>query len=363
MALKLDNNSWLFLYSQITSGLIGKQVLLDSTGGIRTFPNYGNGLFRATDTGTTFDEVTADQTTDNFYNVTVRILQNYLTPEITVSSNWYAEKSSGQQTLLGYMSNPGVTETSVNIIQFGGTSSGTSRLTNTNINVSGGKYHTLLFNNNSPSVSSTLIINYFLNNDLLPQEQSVTVNELGNYIFQLRDNITYTSIQVQFSSSSTLRTNLVGLLQTDNPVTPENLVCFGEGSMVFTPSGQIPIQNLKQGDLVYDENLNINTIEFIAKRTVFPSKTLNKYSIPILIKKDKLGENLPRIDTIVSSAHLIKHNDKMVPASTLGSELEFNTPITYYNIKVSNYSTMIVNGLISETLDTSNDSKVYSKVY
>lgn len=353
MAQKLDNNTWLFLYSQIIGGLIGKQVLLDSSNGIITNPSYGNGLFRATDTSGT--PIQINMATDNFYDIFVSVIQNNLTPEITIESNWYAQNQLGQQTLLGYMSNPAVSGIQVNLIQFGDVS---RPLTNTTT-----KYHTLLFNNNSPSLSCTLVINYFLGVNNLAQQQSVTVNVLGNFIFQLRNDIIYDSIQVNFDSSVNLRTNLVGLLQTDAPITPNNLVCFGEGSMVFTPSGEIPIQNLKQGDKVYDENLNIQTVEFIAKRTIFPSKSLNKYSIPIKIKQGQLGENVPHLDTIVSSSHLIKHNGQMVPASSLGSELEINTPITYYNVNVSNYSTMIVNGMVSETLDTTNDSKVYSKVY
>lgn len=353
MAQKLDNNSWLFLYPQITGGLIGKQVLLDSTNGIITTPTYGNGLFRATNTGLIF----ADKVTDNFYDVSVGVLQNNLTPEIDVKANWFAEKSTGQQTLLGYMSDPSVSGENALII--GNSSFGSNGLTNTTT-----KYHTLLFNINSASTSGNIGIIYRLGNTDINND-SVSVNNLGNYIYQLKNDIVYDNIIIGFASSTIFnyRTNLVGLLQTDAPVTPENLVCFGEGSMVFTPSGEVPIQNLKQGDQVYDENLNIQTVEFIAKRTVFPSKSLNKYSVPIEIKQGQLGENVPRLDTIVSSAHLIKHNGQMVPASSLGSELEINTPITYYNVKVSNYSTMIVNGMVSETLDTSNDSKVYSKVY
>jgi hypothetical protein len=361
MSQKLDNNSWLFLYSQITGGLIGKQVLLDSSNGVISNPTYGNGLFRAT--GNTSSSIPTDKLIDNFYDINVNVQQNYLTPEISISANWYGQKQTNQQILLGYMSNPNIAGTALNIINFGklGTSLGLTETTT--------KYHTLLFNNNSPSASSTLIIDYYLTNLvgisvlLIGNQQSTTVNNIGNYIFQLRDNLVYDRISVEFVSNSTSRTNLVGLIKTDAPVTPENLVCFGEGSMVFTPSGEVPIQNLKQGDQVYDENLNIQTVEFIAKRTIFPSKSLNKYSIPIQIKQGQLGENIPRLDTIVSSAHLIKHNGKMVPASTLGLELEVNTPITYYNVSVSNYSTIIVNGMISETLDTSNDSKVYSKVY
>lgn len=357
MAQKLDNNSWLFLYNQITGGLIGEQVLLDSSNGIISSPTYGNGLFRATNTGNSGDQISADKATDNFYNASVQVLQNFLTPEIDVKANWFAEKSTGQQTLLGYMSDPTTMTTQVNVIQVGGISGGKIPLTDTTT-----KYHTLLFNNNSPSNSASIDVQYFLAGNPIFLE-SFTVNVLGNYIGQLYRTQAYDEIRISFNSNNFSRTNVVGLLKTDEPVTPQNLVCFGEGSMVFTPSGEIPIQNLKQGDEIYDENLNIQTVEFIAKRTIFPSKTLNKYSVPIKIKQGMMGENIPRLDTIVSSAHLIKHNGQMVPASKLGSEFEFNTPITYFNVKVSNYSTMIVNGMVSETLDTSNDSKVYSKVY
>lgn len=354
MSQKLDNNSWLFLYSQITGGLIGKQVLLDSSPGILLSPGYGNGLFRATTSGS----ATTAKIVDNFYDIGVSVQQNYLTAETSVYANWYGQKSTNQQTLLGYMSNPATSGTQVNIISFGksGATIGLSETTT--------KYHTLLFNNNTPSISSTITINYYLNDVLLTgNQQSTTVNEIGNYIFQLKNDLVYDRINVEFVSNSTSRTNIVGLIKTDTPVTPENLVCFGEGSMVFTPNGEIPIQNLKQGSQVYDENLNIQTVEFIAKRTIFPSKNLNKYSVPIQIKKDQLGVNIPHSDTIVSSAHLIKHNGQMVPASTLGTEFKINTVITYYNVKLSNYSTMIVNGMISETLDTSNDSKIYSQIY
>lgn len=354
MAQKLDNNSWLFLYNQITGGLIGNQVLLDSSNGIITTPTYGNGLFRATNTGND----AADKTTDNFYDVDVAVLQNFLTPEIVIQSNWYGEKSTGQKTLLGYMTDP--LQTGTNAIIFGGDGSGSFVKPITDSTT---KYHTLMFNINSNSSSASINILY-RNNTTNVSTESISVNEIGNYIYQLKNDVVYNNVVFGFESSSLFqyKTNLVGLLQTDEPITPDNLVCFGADSMVFTPSGEVPIQNLKQGDLVYDENLNVQTVEFIAKRTVLPSKSLNKYSVPIQIKQGQLGENIPRKDTIVSAAHLIKHNGLMVPALTLGTEIEVNTPITYYNVKVSNYSTMIVNGMISETLDTSNDSKVYSKV-
>ena len=350
MTHKLDNLDWLFLYSQITGGEIGKQLLFDSSGGIITTPTYGSGLFRATNTDTQqLDNSSSNKSTDNFYDVTVEIVANYLTAEITPQCNWYAEASSGSRTLLGYMTNP--TQTGLNTIMI-------------NITESTTKYHTLLFNINTSSFTANIDVYYRVGSTIVGTT-AASASELGSYIHPLNSILTYDNILIQFSSDSTIpnRINIVGLIKTDNLVTAGNLVCFGENSMVLTPSGEVAIQTLKQGDEIYDEHLNIQTVEFVAKRTIFPSKSFNKYSVPYEIKQGQLSENVPNRDTLVSAAHLLKHNGQMVPASTLGTVLEINTIFTYYNVKVNNYSTMIVNGLVSETLDNSDDSKVYEKIY
>jgi hypothetical protein len=350
----LDNRTWRFLYSQITTGQIGQQALLDSTPGILAGPTFVNGLFKTS--------IGATRSGDNFYtdltngDITFSVpTTSAFTNEITVLANYYAQKQNGSETLLGYMG-------------YGTTADGTINIGN--LTETKTKYHTILFNTNVPNQASQVItIQYrLINTSKFTENITVSTPPTSgqNYIYQLTqatDAVNWDNIRITVYNSSNFTTNFVGILKTTNPVTPANLVCFAENSMVFTPNGEVPIQNLKQGDIVYDENFNHQTVEFVAKRTVFPSKSINKYSIPYEIKQGQLSENVPNRDTIVSAAHLISHNGQMVPASKLGNPIDVDSAITFYNVSVSNYSTMIVNGMVSETLDTTNDSKVYEKTF
>lgn len=356
MAQVLDNRTWRFLYSQITTGQIGQQALFDSSYGIKSSPDYDDGLFTTGD---------ADQGLENFYSGIVLTVNptSAFTNEIAPMANYYAQKNAANsysETLLGYMG----TGLANGTILFRGLSDTTT------------KYHTILFNTNAPNQSGIILyINYYLTSTL-KFTQSVSANSAPspagqNFIYNLPratslssgDPTAWNRFEVVIVNGQGFTTNFVGVLKNTNPVTPENLVCFAENSMVFTPKGEVPIQDLKQGDVVYDENFNHQTVEFVAKRTVFPSKSINKYSIPYEIKQGQLSENVPNRDTIVSAAHLISHNGQMVPASKLGNEINVDSAITFYNVSVSNYSTMIVNGMVSETLDTTNDTKVYEKTF
>jgi hypothetical protein len=358
----LDNRTWSFLYSQITSGQIGTQILLDSSN-VNANPLYGSGLFRATNTG----NPTADKAVDNFYsgvNVTISNLTS-LTSDALALANYYGQKSNGAYQLLGYMTNTPTSFPANPALNFTGLTNG--------YDISGNiKYHTLLFNSNAPNGEVVIQLTYYnlTFGSLLTENIVITpltlpmADNLGaNYIYQLKKPNNFVNLGVIITQASNFTTNVVGILKTDKPLTPDNLVCFAENSMVLTPNGEIPIQNLSKGDIVYDEKYNLQTVEFVAKRTFFPTGTINKYSIPYEIKQGKLGQNVPNRDTIVSAAHLIKHNGLMVPASKLGTPVDMDTMMTYYNVSVSNYSTMIVNGMVSETLDTSNDKKQYEKIF
>lgn len=344
----LGSQSWKFLYSQITSGEIGTQVLFDSTI-LKANPTYGDGLF-ATGSGS--------EATDNFYSgITVSITAlSSLTAESLVLANYYAQKQNSSYTLLGYMTNP----TFVGVPLFPLFTMGGFTQTTT-------EYHTLLFNSNMPEGDLTILITYYdaSFNSLGNQNINIVTESTdgNNYIFNMvrSPSVPWTSINISVTQAANRATNIVGILKTPFLITPDNLVCFAKDSMVLTVNGEVPIQDLKQGDQVYDEYLNINTVQFVAKRTVFPSNNINKYSMPVVIKKDSLDFNVPNRDTVASSAHLIKHNDKMICAGELGKELDVDTIITYYNVAIENYGTMIVNGMITETLDTKNNTKMYEK--
>jgi len=340
-AQKLDAKNWTFLYNQIINGEIGYHALFVGTP--QANPSIANGgIFKANSTESY-----------NYTNLTFSVDNNKLTTDNIILANFNAIDDTQNNYLLGYMGKNQAGSASFLISNF--------ILTNT-------EYHTLLFNTNFPYDTTALIQISFYNSGAPVSSINFSLNitdspDAGqNYIVNLPKSNLWNEILISVPTSTSYSTNIVGILRTTFQLTPDNLVCFAENSMVLTPNGEIAIQNLKQGDIIYDKNYNHQNVEFIAKRTVFPCKSINKHSIPIEIKQGHLGNNVPNRDTIVSSAHLIMHKDEMVAAYKLGQSVEIESVITYYNVSVSNYSTMIVNGLVSETLDTSNDQKVYEKM-
>lgn len=108
--------------------------------------------------------------------------------------------------------------------------------------------------------------------------------------------------------------NTVATTQTANPgldleLDPEDindLVCFVSGTMILTPEGPMPIENLKVGDLVFTKDNGYAAVSWLGRRTLgaellraFPNLR------PICISAGSLGDGLPSADLLVSPQHRV----------------------------------------------------------
>lgn len=78
--------------------------------------------------------------------------------------------------------------------------------------------------------------------------------------------------------------------------------CIQPGALVRTPNGDIAIENIRGGDIVYDENNN--EIEVIGNLRFPISKT--KYTACAIFKKDVFGPNKPSTELKITYGHPIK---------------------------------------------------------
>jgi len=159
----------------------------------------------------------------------------------------------------------------------------------------------------------------------------------------------------------------------------DKLPCFMPGTLISTPIGEVLIEDLKDHDIIYDENKQEVEIMKVHK---WETTNFVKTNIPYIIPAHSLKENYPKYDTYVSPYHKIKlpngdfkrlininlpfikqirvsggHlqlNDKNIVSQTCNYKLD---KIIYYNFILKNNSNFIANNLIVESLDESN-SKV-----
>ena len=142
------------------------------------------------------------------------------------------------------------------------------------------------------------------------------------------------------------------------------LPCLTYDTLILTPKGYIPINQLKNGDLVVTDDNREVPISNIFKTIVKGTKSTYPYIIP----KNSITENYPLEDIKLSGGHLIKYRDKWIIPSTnkIFKQDTSKKIINYYHIKLLNYETdnlIINNGTIVESFgdNTIKNNIIYNK--
>ena len=153
-------------------------------------------------------------------------------------------------------------------------------------------------------------------------------------------------------------------------------VCYLKGTKILTSKGYLPIEDLAAGDRVaskgriYTDRCD-ETKGHMLKHVVWTSKfgvsELNSQTRPICIKAGALGD-APTEDLYVSPAHGIIVDGRMIAAKDLinGVTIVQDTTlrakdIVYHHLELENHSSVIVNGVLSESMHGSQDRRFFEK--
>jgi hypothetical protein len=133
--------------------------------------------------------------------------------------------------------------------------------------------------------------------------------------------------------------------QTDAPYVP---ICFIAGSNVVTDQGIVEIQNI---------NTSIHTIRKMKIVALTKTQLYDNYLVEI--NKSALYKNVPNKHTIISPNHKVFYLGNMICAKDLIGKIDGVNKTSYnneilYNILLEKHDKMIVNNLITETLDPTN---------
>jgi len=137
--------------------------------------------------------------------------------------------------------------------------------------------------------------------------------------------------------------------------------CFVAGTLISTPAGEIAVERLRIGNLVYTMNGEAVPIIWIGSRRIDP-RTIDKLRdhAPIRIRPGALGRGAPNRDLHVSPDHCLFLNGSLVPAKFLinGTSITQNAtlePFIYYHIELERHGVLIAEGAYAESyLDLGN---------
>lgn len=91
-----------------------------------------------------------------------------------------------------------------------------------------------------------------------------------------------------------------------------DIICFASGSLISTPTGQKPVEELKVGDLVDTVDNGAQPVRWIQSRHLSKATLeANPHLRPVLIRAGALGAGLPERDLLVSPQHRLLVSSKL----------------------------------------------------
>ncbi len=146
--------------------------------------------------------------------------------------------------------------------------------------------------------------------------------------------------------------------------TTTGAVCFGEGTLIETQRGSVPVERLEAGDLV-------QTLDHGPQPIVWTSYSEHRWPgspenfLPILISRNSFGPGLPKRDLVVSPQHKIlvspttsnrpdNSGGLLAPAKGLTwmsgiRRMDGKRSVSYHHILMRNHEVLLSEGLPSES--------------
>jgi hypothetical protein len=131
--------------------------------------------------------------------------------------------------------------------------------------------------------------------------------------------------------------------------------CFMAGTGVRTPAGDVAVETLKTGDLVTLSDGRVAPVSWLGRQTVSTRFADPLRSLPVRIKANALGEDLPQRDMLISPDHALLVDGILVQAGALVNGVsivrETQVPVvfTYYHVEVADHSLILAENVPAET--------------
>ncbi|HEX8048010.1 Hint domain-containing protein [Rhizobium sp.] len=130
--------------------------------------------------------------------------------------------------------------------------------------------------------------------------------------------------------------------------------CFLRGTLIRTPEGDLPVEDLRVGDLVVTHK-GVAEIRWVGRRRLDP-KAIDKPrdTLPVRMMAGSIAENVPERDLLISPDHCMFMEESLIPAKFLvnGTTITQETvlePFEYYHIELEQHSIILAEGAQTET--------------
>ncbi|BCK76522.1 outer membrane protein [Acetobacter aceti NRIC 0242] len=257
-------------------------------------------------------------------------------------------------------------------LQYGNTLKGTvifNDVSNSDGSIGGSTLNVVYYNSSN---TSSAVIKNFSNYDKI----IISGNEPDNVHLVLNsDGVTYSLQGTLWEATQTLFNNIslaAGVTPSDFTYTQNNdgtytFACFLADSMILTPQGDVPVQDILIGDEVVamvNGLPEIRKVVWTGVTHVSVSADLpdDEAGYPVRILKGAFSQNVPWKDMLITSEHCLYLEGRFIPVRLLvnGRSIFYDRTITsydYYHVETEQHSILSADGVLTESyLDTGNRS-------
>ena len=106
--------------------------------------------------------------------------------------------------------------------------------------------------------------------------------------------------------------NITGSVTFENIEEIKSVPCFTPGTLIATPKGEVPVEQLKAGDRIITRDNGIQELRWTGQRKFdWAHLTANPHLRPIMVRRGSLGNGLPERDMMLSPNHrVLVSNDR-----------------------------------------------------
>ena len=136
--------------------------------------------------------------------------------------------------------------------------------------------------------------------------------------------------------------------------TANGTLCFCAGTLILTPSGEIPVERLQAGDLVITERGEARRIEWLGRGSVLATRGRRNEATPIIVRKAALADNVPHKDLHVTKGHAFHLDGVLIPVEFLGNYRsiiwdDHAQEVKLYHVELETHDVLIANGAPAES--------------
>jgi collagen type I alpha len=134
--------------------------------------------------------------------------------------------------------------------------------------------------------------------------------------------------------------------------------CFAAGSRILTPEGEVPVEELRSGDLVITAEGSARAIRWAGRRRMyFRLQPAPARSLPIRVQAGTFGPGLPQRDLFLSPDHAIYSDGVLIPIRHLVNGLDIvpveTETVLYCHVELETHDVLLAEGMPAESfLDT-----------